>query len=394
MLSNDQVKWCRNERHQSDTNSLSKAEFTMRNKIVTCLSGWREAQLFAFGGTPRRSILSQHLIDTNPVLIAKLDAGEDPGDVRLPKDTFVPPGTDLDIYMSSKPDSVVVHLDSIVAWLKKKLSMYDISLRASTPHYTCHRVWVRTHPHPLAPVIRVQLDIVTGEGTLFPDFTCNQLGVNLRTGELSVFCPTMMVNPWCAYRYDLERIMQLPEEKHVESILGGAHDLRARAVVAIKEDIKKKIARVLLFSFKRWFENRACANEVATMDYYLTYVDTIVKHRLCKLLEDGFVITGFKSPIIDNSFVCTESGHLTPIRTMQIRCALESGDLVGVSRDVHEAKGGTDENNPGFSEDEDTDKDEDKDENRDTDEDDDEDTKPVFWCKGCGLYHDLVEWVL
>jgi hypothetical protein len=278
-------------------------------------------------------------------------------DYALTPDHFLPPGTDLDIYIT-EPVHPQTCLQDLHSYLRDALPGYSIVARPT--QYACTRLWISTAPHPIAPVVRIQLDLVmAGERTMFPDFTSNTGSVDTKTGALSVLCPPGMDPWWDSLRHQC-LCLSLPP--HVPaSILAGSRDLLRRATDGIKAQIQAKKSHVLLFSFARWSAERARLQEPRSRRAYSAYVSSIVSGRLPKLLAAGFVVDGFRPGLSAvGDFDCGE--HTTDIRHVRIGSSATPGSMV-------------------LQEEEEEEQDEDE-------------VKPYYWCGGCEEWHEIAQFLL
>ena len=169
----------------------------------------------------------------------------------------------------------------------------------------------------------------------------------------------------------------LPPRRSSSSLLGGTNDQMRRSTKWIRARIRDKSASVLVFSYRRWVQERRRLEQRIGPETYSAYVETIVGMRLLKLLADGFTVDGFH-PIItpDREFRCREAGQTTSISAVQIGSSIRPDSMprpitrVSLAR-VSLARVSLDHG-------------------QDEDEDEDEDVKPYYWCDGCTQWHDIV----
>ena len=345
------------------------AESKMRNQAIKALSRWDGASTCVFGGSIRRTILSENSIQEDQELLDRLDQ-DSYQEYNLSPDHFLPLGTDLDVYITN-PRNVDTCLQDLTVHMEQAMKGYGLVLRVPNERYACTRMWIRTHHHPIAPVIQIQLDLVMeGVRCFFPDFSCNQLCVSttktVSLGRLSMFHPRGMV-PWWESCLFVEEY--LPPRRSSSSLLGGTNDQMRRSTKWIRARIRDKSGSVLVFSYRRWVQERRRLEQRIGPETYSAYVETIVSMRLMKLLADGFTVDGFH-PIItpDLEFRCREAGQTTSISAVQIGSSIRPDSMPRPITRVSRARVSRD-----HGQDEDEDGDEDEDEDGDGDDDDEED---------------------
>jgi hypothetical protein len=409
-VTNNKIQWTRKSDIKISPGMLMSGESWLRNRIVRVLSGWDGASTCVFGGSIRRTILSEHTIDNNEELQSRL-ADDSYHDLDLSSDHFLPLGTDLDVYISH-PKNVQTCIDDLRTYLQRAMVGCTIlSYRAS---YACTRVLVKTLPHGIGPHIQIKLDLVMdGERSLFPDFSCNQLCVSTSTLALSVFSPLGM-DKWWESNQILEECVGTPFGGYSSSILGGKHDKMRRALECIERQIVHKVGNVLLFSYRRWTQERLRMRRRRDNKSYSAYVETIVNMLLLKLLKDGFTVNGFHPTITsDYEFCCQQSGYKTPISLVQICSSyippvVMPGAITGHWKGRGQGKGcgrghgrfcsdcdsDTESDNKYEYKTEEEYKDEYKDQDKDEDAEQDDDIRPYYWCIGCSEWHEIVTFLL
>jgi hypothetical protein len=401
-------KWVSRITKSVDVDETSKATAIMRGQIVAVLGSWRDddkekdfvspqADIYAFGGIVRRELIAKNVMAKNELLQQKLqDFNQDDfkfdfdaDGMALHKDTFVPSATDIDLHMDCEKQDKTYLLQTMVGYLERHIPEFKITLKKQSANYCYDRIIVTTHKHPMAHVLSVQLDIVLGHDiSLLPDFTTNQLSVNLRTGELNLFGQMQWWTNFNALHdvFDLERCGGL------SSLLSGGRDLKLKAKTAILADINDKISRVLLLSFKSWKEHSLKLDEHVSVRAYLAYVFRIIQYRQSKLTDDGFVLKNFKQEVFNGGFVCDHEGFIQKIdddiilmtvadhydgRIMQ---HMDDGKFLAI--DYSEEDGGAEEGE------------EDSEDDEEGYEFDDGDIRTVYACNGCNGFHDIVKHLL
>jgi len=368
------VRWVRQADVLVTANMRSMAQQHMKTHIIRMLCTWDTAPTVVFGGSIRRAILSEYTIQKDKELLHRLSDGTYSQYV-LSNDHFIPLDTDLDVYIQARPDQTQSCVQSLMDHMTTHLRGYNVCLRTREDGYPCARLRISTFPHPLAPVIHVDLDVVV-EGTkcgLYPDFTPNQLCVStsaLTVGELSLFRHDRAGDPWWSSNYDVERCLEFTRPYN-RSILGGSMNLDRQIVEVIKAQIQNKVGHVLLYSFRRWSCVQQRTGQPFDLKTYTQYVAKIVGYRLLKLLSDGFEIVGFKPHVVDLNFVCEEQGFATPIESLQIESTSDRTTLL---------RG----NDP----------DDDDDDCSSSCEENPEAVSSYYWCVGCSAWHSLVDFVL
>jgi hypothetical protein len=160
------------------------------------------------------------------------------------------------------------------------------------------------------------LDIIFTDSSThrFPDFSCNQLCVDIKTDRLSIFEPNdSSEKAW----YQSEENIQLLFNTKSNNIV----DL-------IVHEIKKRIARVMIYSYYAWKKIRNNKNERGTIAEYMAYATVIVANRALNLLNENFVITGFHPQISNkNAFVCIDCQENTLLASIEL-AVIDSFGLV------------------------------------------------------------------
>jgi hypothetical protein len=304
----------------------------MRGKIVAVLGSWRDdgkeqvfispqADIYAFGGIVRRELIAKNVMDKNALLQEKLqDFNQDDfkfdfdaDGMALHKDTFVPSATDIDLHMDCEKQDKTYLLQTMVGYLNRRLPEFKITLKKQSATYCYDRIIVSTHKHPMAHVLSVQLDIVLGhDNILFPDFSTNQLSINLRTGERHLFEASGQMKWWTNFNA-VHDVFELERCRSFNSLLSGGQDLKMIVKTAILADINDKISRVLLLSFKSWKAQSLKLNEQVSVKAYLAYVYRIIQYRQSKLTDDGFVLKNFQQEVFNGGFVCDQDGFIQRI---------------------------------------------------------------------------------
>jgi hypothetical protein len=408
------VQWIEMSDVVFSNSMLMRAESQMRNRVIGALSDWGGASTYVFGGSVRRSILSDHTIEYNKELQSRLADGSY-HEYKLSPDHFLPLGTDLDVYITN-PKNAHSCIQDLQVYMQKVLIGCKVVSCPADAFYVCSRMLVKTLPHPIAPIIRIKLDLVLeGIQCLFPDFSCNQVCVSTSTSSLGMFAPLGM-DPWWTAKDTLEKCLQnSPCVPYTGSILGGKMDTTRRAIKGIKAQIAEKTGYVLLFSYRRWAQERRRMKRRTHLKNYSTYVQQIVSMRLPKLLADGFSIRGFHPKITDEGeFCCPEGGNATWIPKVQIGSSNVSPDVMPrpVAPEVHTGRGRGQGKGRGGGRgqgkgrghghgeykhrdsDNDSDSDSDCDCDDDSDGEGDEDVMAYYWCDGCLEWHDIVTFLL
>lgn len=345
------------------TSLLMLAQAKMRKNTLDALSTWTGGTTCVFGGSVRKAILSEFTIQNNKELQYRLADGTFRECVLSP-DHFTPLDTDLDIYITEPVNRATTCLQGLQTHLQHVLHDYVVVL---VPHdATGTRLWIKTHPHPIAQTIKIQLDLVlNGTSSLFPDFACNQLCLlTTATSVLDVFNPSNMFPPWWTSVPVMQKCLSSSFAPFSLSILGGAQDTRRRTIDTIKDQIQKKMTHVLVFSFSRWAWERHRLHQRVDRTTYSAYVGRIVCTRLLKVLNDGFHVEGFQPQITaEQTFVC-KGGHSTQICSVQIQSTAHP-EVVLRPGELGEEGG--------------------------EDVEDGKHVKPYYWCVGCSLWHEIME---
>jgi hypothetical protein len=399
-------KWVSRISKSLDVDEISKATAGIRRLILATLATWRdddeeeefvspEADIYAFGGIVRRELIAKNVMANNELLQEKLqDFNQDDSKfdfdadgMALHKDTFVPSATDIDLHMDCEKQDKTNLLQKMFGYLKRRLPEFKISLNEQNAVYCYDRIVVSTYKHPMAHVLSVQLDIVLGHDTiLFPDFTTNQLSVNLRTGELNLFEASGQMKWWtnCNALHD---VFELDGFRSFGSLLSGGRDLKITAKTAILADINDKVSRVLLLSFKSWKKQSLKLKEHVSVQAYLAYVYRIIQYRQSKLTDDGFVLKNFQQELMNGGFVCDQDGFIqkidddiilmTVVDCYDGRIMEHLGDGKFLEIDGVNEDGGDDDQDVQYGQ-----------------EFNDGDIRTVYACNGCNGFHDIVQRLL
>lgn len=317
------LRWCSDSKMLASEEKLSKGASSMRNQILDVLQNWRfyDAKLYAFGGIVWKSILSQHLIETNAELVYALENFQDV-DMDLPAGTFMHRTTDIDIFVKCEISDVDDLFNAIVIFLRTNLAHLEVHQEhLHNNDYSRHRILVNTWYHPLAEKLTIAIDFVFSSdySYFFPDLSSNQLCIDLKNGELNLFEPNQNSNSWFSSEYDLSLIFNVPVAKPVRSILSGRNNTKSIALAAIKDDILKFVSRILIYSFKTWHALQQKSNDLSSVGRYLAYAKKIVSHRAVKLLNNNVNVLGFRYKIFENNFIC-EKGFMTPLENIELVC--------------------------------------------------------------------------
>ena len=362
---NESVHWISDARGRFSNNVISKGIHTMREHIIRTI---RKVELggpdvVLFGGLVRRSILSSSLIKKyigdklNETEYKKKDRTVKWAEIEsfeLPVDTFVSVDADVDIYIDKVQDrndeNIVTNLVESI-----KNESYDVGIVDGFENYGgCTRVKVRTHNHPLAPRLNVNLDIVTrnsSKGPVFPDFTCNQLAVTME-GELQLFkVSSMPYIIWWEVPH-IDKFVPIENDTTGYSFAAGELDKKFFIIRNLRAQVERKEGHVLMYKFTAWSECRSDNNVSSSRSEYLKYVLKLVCYRLPKLLFDDWKIFGFACELVHEGLRCKKN-HITSFGDLQF--GFEGDDVVEFA----------DENNEL------------------TDE-------PSFYCTGCDRWHDIV----
>jgi len=372
------------------------AESQMRNEALSALLSWEGATTSVFGGSIRKQLLSEYTIQHNDGLHEHLDRGTY-HNYQLSADHFPSLHTDLDVYITNPVDADTC-LQDLCVHMKHVMSEYVVVLRNTSENYACTRLWIDTHRHPLAPRVRIQLDLViAGAGSLFPDFSSNQLCVStsrVSYGEMSMFSPPGMPHWWTCGDVAERCLLPYPSaacswsnRTLTRSILGGAHDRRCYTINAIKDQIHNKYTHVLVFSFFRWAQERQRMHQQADVRVYSSYVSAIVRIRLVKLLGEGYTVGGFLHRFNGDGkhIECREGEHKTDLRSVVIRSTGQPAYRLPPPQADEVSL-------PGRYSEEDTSDDEDGD--SDIGSEDATQPIPLYWCHGCRVWHELLEVLL
>jgi hypothetical protein len=367
-------RWGRKSEHVLDDECVSKAQHKLREKIVNRLRTWeygtKSVKLFIFGGLVSKTILSNHLIRNNMELQAALDAEDEDtlSNIPLPVSAFITLDTDMDLYIADLNNlNVKTHTDSIIRFLQEELPELAYFYRPKGGSCPFGSIRVCTWPHPLASLVSFSIDIITGSFPLLPDFSSNQLAVDLQTGNIGIFQPLQTKNPWWVNSDSLCRALQIPQMDHCSNFLCGELSMNHKATTAIIAATKSMSTTVILFSFARWSREYDNVAINATVGKYLEYVYHI-RHCGQKLMEDGFAIHGFEQRMTCNGMFCEHSDFLISFDNMFIRCAFATGRLVPMDETLitlRNLKNGSDACSP------------------DT-------INTLLWCGMCKVWHNLV----
>lgn len=317
----ESTHWISDIKSKFSDNVISKATHLMRNKLTDIVMqlDLHGPKAVLFGGLVRRSILSSSLIKKH--LGDKLDSEEDRHvqwaaieSVKVPIDTFVDLKADIDIYIDTHDTNIV---GALVESIKE--ASYDVRIVNKVHNYGgCTRLNVRTHAHPLAPHICVQVDVVTpysSEGPMFPDFTCNQLAVSTE-GELQIFKTSSMPSNlwWNVQHYD--KFVSSENKTTGSSFAAGELDERFSVIEDIRAQVKRKEGHVLMYKFLAWSECRAENNVSSSRSDYLKYVSKIVCYRLPRLMVGDWKLLGFACELAPDGLRCKEN-KITGFRDMR-----------------------------------------------------------------------------
>jgi hypothetical protein len=404
------VYWFRTKDLTVSKSAIMLAQSRMRNEALQVLSTFGGATTSVFGGSVCKTILSEYAIGQNDELQQRLQLRDHSyHDLPLTQDHFPPIDMDLDVYIAD-PKNVSTCISDLQTHLQDNLPDYMIVLRPPDENYACVRIWIDTRHHPLiSNVVRIQLDIVMdGTHALFPDFTCSQLRVHTSgslRGEMSLFHPPGMTQWWTSTHR--ERMLSLnPRSSQALSLLGGSRDMHRSAIEAIIAQIQRKLCHALIFSFRRWSNERKRKNQSSTRNAYSVYVGVIVRLRLQKLLHAGFKVEGFlPSVAAGGQFVCTQGDCPTPLRSVLISSSAFPEAMSPPGKGLRFRDDTDTDHDTDHKTDHDTDHDTDQDTDHDTDQDTDHDTdtdtdtvedpvKPYYWCDGCALWHEVVALLL
>jgi glutaredoxin-related protein len=336
-------RWCTSTKHAFDLNDVSKVHFLQRQRMVECLHKFSRLPdsptLLIFGGLVRRSVVSNHMIQNNQELQRQLQAtrgfhsGENLSKIDLSRGTLIPWSTDIDVTVKNchhiKMDDF---MQTVSYFFKDELHDLEISVRKPHGEYNCHTLFASTHSHPLAPKIKVSMDVVFDNRSYFPDFTSNQLCINVLSWQCSVMScgsPYSRISkPWWWTIEQIYTSMQLGEPPLRQPILTGGCDVASQATALIQEQVKNMTSFVLLYSFARWRRLRQECGEDASVQEYTNYVYKIVEFRLPKLLHDGFTVHGFEPNVDSCGLECPVCNSVVRFTNVCIQLRTTSGELV------------------------------------------------------------------
>ena len=97
------TRWLRKKDIRFTKSMLMLAESKMRNQAIRALNGWEGASTFVFGGSIRKTILSESTIERDVELQTRL-AQDNYQEMNLSDDHFLPLCTDLDVYITDPKD--------------------------------------------------------------------------------------------------------------------------------------------------------------------------------------------------------------------------------------------------------------------------------------------------
>jgi hypothetical protein len=281
-----------------DVHDLSKASYNMKREFLRAVRLLQDPELEIFGGVPRDSFVSCRLVEA-------MD-----GDLAGPfkNGSFLSPASDIDLYNRGSTS-----LPDLLLNLQALLPSYRVTGGGGGGGggYVADHISMSTHPHPLAPVLFIRIDITDDEKLMdvFPDFNVNQLSVS-RAGNMSVFHPTNLAHCWWENMYkplDDDSSFSL-----VEFCTGAVGD---DAVARIRADIDHMVARPLVYKFSDWRRLRGGGD----VDAWCRYVRLIVIVRGRKLMRKGFRLLDVL-PIggVEEIFECGCCGRLTAFDDVQI----------------------------------------------------------------------------
>ena len=325
----ESVHWISDKKRHFSDDEISKAVHIMREHVIEAIMqvNLGDPDAVLFGGTVRRAVRSAYLIEKHlgDKLSEEIFSEEDHrdkweaiGSVKLPLDTFVDSKADVDIYIDEvkeQDDSKIV--SALVESIKE--ASYDVMIVEKGRNYGgCTRLKVRTHAHPLAPRIHLQVDIVTrhsSEDPVLPDFTCNQLAVS-KKGELQIFnASSMPRNLWWKVR-QFDKFVSSEKNTTGSSFAAGERDEKFSVIGLLLEQVKRQEGHILMYKYAAWSECRADNNVTSSRSEYLKYVSKLVCYRLPKLMVGDWKLLGFSCELAPNGLRCKEN-HITGFNEMQ-----------------------------------------------------------------------------
>lgn len=205
----------------------------------------------------------------------------------IPK--LIPKESDLDIFIPRSEVGVNVR-DAFQAYLCAETEVFFKvkSLYGWTSQYTNSHVTrlVLDERHPLLKGngIWLAVDIVLQKDIMYPDFTCNQLCIN-PLGKLSI------LNLSCIHSWETSEQLEAflhPSFEWFQNCSVFPLETRLDVVSILEFQIQKRMAHVLLYNPRKWFD----LFQLESSLQYLDYVRRICINRSSRLLRAGWKIHG------------------------------------------------------------------------------------------------------
>ena len=299
------ITWVKDCSLDASPAEMSKAYWMMRARIVNAIreiSRDTEFEIFFVGGLPRREILSAHLIRESGLMGLMRDGApiEEIERKPLPNGAFVAAGTDIDIYV----DGVVK--DDRADFLKDftqriaKITGYLIKLNNNRTDYSDSRFLIHTGCHPLARRMSIGLD-VSMEASGVADVDVNQLTLNAKGGAIQLGRPYEKNLPYKWWEHS-----EFAGGCGEFSFFSGGEDRRRDALKVVLEKIQQKRATLLILPYIHWHANMTFLGLKVSPNRYIAYVEKLLQHRLKKLVDDGFIVSGLKCSLRGHEVVCPQ----------------------------------------------------------------------------------------
>jgi hypothetical protein len=145
---------------------------------------------------------------------------------------------------------------------------------------------------------------------MLPDFTCNQLSVDIQDGKLDILhTSSSPIDPWWKSGNVYNMIID-----HDNSFLSGIPPIMS----CIQKQIEQKITHILLYNYSSWFKICKEYRIDTNPKEYLIYVRRIICYRMRKLLDEGWEILGLHPTIDRQGFICehNQNDEITDFNTM------------------------------------------------------------------------------